>query len=164
MFGVDSGGDIRYVTVPGKRFVYYHTEVLIKESLLLQKRITVNVRTSLAVLTALCKAITIVTVFFVLQIRPLLGNHWLMLLRSSLIMHSPGLANVFETKMNLGMFCKQRNIRIVTCFRYVVYMNIKQSWNKDGTPNGPNGRCRSSEPESLHTTNGDLPKRQLLTH
>ena len=38
-FGVDSGGDIRYVTVPRERFIYYHTEVL-KGSLLLQKRIT----------------------------------------------------------------------------------------------------------------------------
>ena len=40
-FGVDSGGDIKYVTVPRERFIYYHTEVL-KGSLLLQKRITVR--------------------------------------------------------------------------------------------------------------------------
>ena len=43
---------------------------------------------SLTVLTALCDAITIVTVFFVWQIRPLLENYWLMLLRSSFILYS----------------------------------------------------------------------------
>ena len=46
-----------------------------------------DIWTSLAVLTALCDAITIVTIFFVLQIRPLLANHWLMLLRSLSIMY-----------------------------------------------------------------------------
>ena len=40
------------------------------------------------VLTAFCEAITIVSVFFVLQMRPLSQNHWLILLRSSLIFYS----------------------------------------------------------------------------
>ena len=40
------------------------------------------------VLTAFCEAITIVSVFFVLQMRPLSQNHWLILLRSLLIFYS----------------------------------------------------------------------------
>ena len=48
---------------------------------------------SVAVATALCDAITIVTVFFALQTRPLL-----VIVNSVL-----GLANDYGTKMNLGI-------------------------------------------------------------
>lgn len=41
------------------------------------------------------------------------------------------LANVFGTKMNLSIIRKKPIIRIVTCFGYVVYVNIEQSWIQD---------------------------------
>ena len=80
-----------------------------------------TIRTSLAILSALCRAITIDTVVFVLQITPLFEDH-------SLILYSAS-PTTFELKWIL--VSSANSVTLELWHALDMFMDIKQRWTQD---------------------------------